>query len=59
MSQFSAEIRRTHDWWNLFHTENFRTSWSEIALKHVWIVRTPSSHAEVQLTKRQVRYTSS
>ena len=59
MSQFSAEIRRTPHWWKFFHTEDFKTSWREIALRHLWIVQTPSSHAEVQLTERQVRHISS
>ncbi|KIM47728.1 hypothetical protein M413DRAFT_439404 [Hebeloma cylindrosporum] len=56
MSQFSAEIRRSFNWWKLYKEESKRKSWFNLGLQRTWDVRTPSSYAQVKLTQKQVDY---
>lgn len=56
MSQFSAEIRRSFQWWKFYKEESKRKSWFNLGLKRTWDVRTPSSHAQVKLTQKQVSH---
>ena len=56
MSQFSAEIRRSFKWWKVYKEESKRKSWFDLGLERTWDVRTPSSHAHVKLTQKQVSH---
>ncbi|KAF8963906.1 hypothetical protein BDZ97DRAFT_1904719 [Flammula alnicola] len=56
MSLFSAEIRRSSEWWKRYKTEEARNEWTESAVARIWNVRTPSVQAEVKLSPRQIDY---
>lgn len=54
MSKFSAEIRRSAEWWKDFQEAEFQIEWTDFALGRSWKVRAPSGYVEVELSKRQV-----
>ncbi|KAF8913230.1 hypothetical protein CPB84DRAFT_1760716 [Gymnopilus junonius] len=56
MSMFSAEIRRSTEWWKDFENEDVRRKWANSALQRTWRVRAPSSTAEVLLSQKQINY---
>ncbi|KAH9486402.1 hypothetical protein JR316_0000466 [Psilocybe cubensis] len=56
MSQFSAEIRRSHEWWVQYTEKEARKEWATSALERTWIVQTPSQQSSVKLSQRQVDY---
>ncbi|KAF8640959.1 hypothetical protein AX17_000605 [Amanita inopinata Kibby_2008] len=54
MAQFSAHIRRQHDWWNHLHNPFIRNSWFEEAANSQWIVQSSSRNYPIQLSDKQV-----
>ncbi|KDR85574.1 hypothetical protein GALMADRAFT_218670 [Galerina marginata CBS 339.88] len=56
MSQFSAEIRRSPEWWKHRKEQDMQGRWIKSALERTWLVQTPSLPAEVNLSYRQVIY---
>ncbi|CAA7268051.1 unnamed protein product [Cyclocybe aegerita] len=56
MLQFSVEIRRSPGWWKGRLDSGIRNAWFGSAVDRTWRVKTPSSHAEVKLSARQIDY---
>ncbi|RDB19509.1 hypothetical protein Hypma_013474 [Hypsizygus marmoreus] len=56
MCQYSAELRRTPEWWALFQNQDVREEWARWGCERVWKVRTPSEVRDVQLSAKQVDY---
>ena len=56
MSQFSAEIRRSFQWWKFYKEESKRKFWFNLGLERTWDVQTPSSYAQIKLTQKQVSH---
>ncbi|KAF9532096.1 hypothetical protein CPB83DRAFT_848337 [Crepidotus variabilis] len=56
MSQLSAEIRRSDNWWQARLLKDFRSHWTDEGLARIWRVKTPSSVVDVKLSTRQVDY---
>lgn len=54
MSQFSAEIRRTPEWWTRFTEHEVRKQWAASALERTWKIQTPSQQVDVKLSQHQV-----
>ncbi|KAF8167501.1 hypothetical protein B0H34DRAFT_682074 [Crassisporium funariophilum] len=55
MSQFSADIRRTPDWWQNLQKEKSRKLWTDLG-HQPWAVRTPSLISHVNLSQKQISY---
>jgi len=55
MCQCSAHLRSRTEWWQDVQNEEVRHEWQSEAMERRWIVRTPSGHSEINLSKRQVR----
>lgn len=56
MSMFSAEIRRSAEWWKDFQDEDVVCKWVDSALGRTWRVQAPSLTAEVFLSREQVSW---
>lgn len=56
MSQFSANIRKEEGWWRKLLDADELARWYQVGIGRDWLVQTPSGHAKVGLSARQVRH---